>query len=225
MPSPGHSTAAPLTAGPPLSSARGAGAAPGRRALDGRHRRGQVGGASRSLDRVGNGGRPGNARTPAAICGVRAGWGGGDGCKSEARPPGRPGPVPAPLGRRPARPAGGGRDRRDFLSGATACDAGRRGRPWIGRPRSRPYGGRPGGLRTGSPPSPPPRSIRPTVRRLPRSPRLSGPGPHSGRSISCPAAADQPAVRHRAPNPCYSAASAVGAVASQISRNSSRRFR
>ncbi len=37
---------------------------------------------------------------------------------------------------------------------------------------------RPGGLRAGSPPSPPPRSIRPTVRRLPRSPRLSGPGPH-----------------------------------------------
>jgi len=35
---------------------------------------------------------------------------------------------------------------------------------------------RPGGLRAGSPPSPPPRSIRPTVRRLPRSPRLSGPG-------------------------------------------------
>lgn len=31
---------------------------------------------------------------------------------------------------------------------------------------------------TGSPPSPPPRSIRPTVRRLLRSPRLSGPGPH-----------------------------------------------
>ena len=28
------------------------------------------------------------------------------------------------------------------------------------------------------PPSPPPRSIRPTVRRLLRSPRLSGPGPH-----------------------------------------------
>ena len=54
----------------------------------------------------------------------------------------------------------------------------RRGRPQIGRPRGRPYDGRPGGLRTGSPPSPPPRSIRPTVRRLPRSPRLSGPGPH-----------------------------------------------
>jgi hypothetical protein len=35
----------------------------------------------------------------------------------------------------------------------------------------------PGGLRTGSPPSPPPRLIRPTVRLLPRSPRLSGPGP------------------------------------------------
>jgi hypothetical protein len=37
---------------------------------------------------------------------------------------------------------------------------------------------RPSGLRAGSPPSPPPRLIRPTVRRLPRSPRLSGPGPH-----------------------------------------------
>jgi hypothetical protein len=37
---------------------------------------------------------------------------------------------------------------------------------------------RPGGLWTGSPSSPPPRSIRITVRRLPRSPRLSGPGPH-----------------------------------------------
>ena len=61
-----------------------------------------------------------------------------------------------------------------------------RGRPPIDRPRSRPYDGRPGGLRTGSPPSPPPRSIRPTVRRLPRSPRLSGPGPHSGRSIAVP---------------------------------------
>ena len=57
-----------------------------------------------------------------------------------------------------------------------------RGRPRIGRPRDRPYDGRPGGLRAGSPPSPPPRSIRPTVRRLPRSPRFSGPGPHRGRS-------------------------------------------
>jgi hypothetical protein len=36
---------------------------------------------------------------------------------------------------------------------------------------------RPDGLRTGSPPFPPPRSIRPTVRRLPRSPRFMGPGP------------------------------------------------
>ena len=44
--------------------------------------------------------------------------------------------------------------------------------------RSRRNLGRPGGLRAGSPPSPPPRSIRPTVRRLLRSPRLSGPGPH-----------------------------------------------
>src|ERR1700730_5389793 len=34
------------------------------------------------------------------------------------------------------------------------------------------------GLRTGSPPSPPPHLIRPTVRLLLRSPRLSGPGPH-----------------------------------------------
>ena len=57
----------------------------------------------------------------------------------------------------------------------------RRGRPPIGRPRDRPYDGRPGGRRTGSPPSPPPRSIRPAVRRLPRSPRLSGPGPHPNR--------------------------------------------
>ena len=49
----------------------------------------------------------------------------------------------------------------------------------LGRPITRPaYVGRPGGLRTGSPSSPPPRLIRPTVRRLPRSPRLSGPGPH-----------------------------------------------
>jgi hypothetical protein len=40
------------------------------------------------------------------------------------------------------------------------------------------YEFRPGGLRTGSPPSPPPRLIRPTVRLLPRSPRLSRPGPH-----------------------------------------------
>lgn len=37
---------------------------------------------------------------------------------------------------------------------------------------------RPGGLRAGSPPSPPPHLIRPTVRLLLRSPRLSGPGPH-----------------------------------------------
>lgn len=46
------------------------------------------------------------------------------------------------------------------------------------RSRGRRKLSRPGGLRAGSPPSPPPRSIRPTVRRLPRSPRLSGPGPH-----------------------------------------------
>ncbi len=32
--------------------------------------------------------------------------------------------------------------------------------------------------KAGSPPSPRPRLIRPTVRRLLRSPRLSGPGPH-----------------------------------------------
>src|SRR3546814_4303923 len=56
---------------------------------------------------------------------------------------------------------------------------------------------RPGGLRTGSPSSPPPRSIRPTVRRLPRSPRFtccpklgcstaegrSGPGPRRSPSL------------------------------------------
>ena len=59
----------------------------------------------------------------------------------------------------------------------------RRGRPAIGRPRDRAYDGRPGGLRTGSPPSPPPRSICPAVRRLPRSPRLSGPGSHPSRSL------------------------------------------
>jgi hypothetical protein len=39
------------------------------------------------------------------------------------------------------------------------------------------YAFQPSGLRTGSPPSPPPHSIRPTVRRLLRSPRLLGPGP------------------------------------------------
>ena len=38
--------------------------------------------------------------------------------------------------------------------------------------------GPPSGLRAGSPPFPPPRLIRPIVRLLPRSPRLSGPGPH-----------------------------------------------
>ena len=51
-----------------------------------------------------------------------------------------------------------------------------RGRPRIGRPRDRPCRDRPDRLRTGSPPSLPPRSIRPTVRCLPRSPRFSGPG-------------------------------------------------
>jgi len=40
------------------------------------------------------------------------------------------------------------------------------------------YGRRPSGLWAGSPPSPPPRLIRPIVRLLPRSPGLSGPGPH-----------------------------------------------
>ena len=68
----------------------------------------------------------------------------------------------------------------------------RRGRLQISRPRGRPYDGRPGGLRTGSPPSPPPRSIRPTVRRLPRSPRLSGPGPHPARSVRPPRRRDRP---------------------------------
>ena len=48
----------------------------------------------------------------------------------------------------------------------------------VDRPRGRPYERRPGGPRAGSPPSPPPRLIRPIVRLLPRSPRLSGPGPH-----------------------------------------------
>ena len=59
------------------------------------------------------------------------------------------------------------------------------------------------GRSPGSPPSPPPRSIRPSVRRLPRSPRLSGPGPHRGRP----------------PIPPYSAASDNGAAVWQISRN------
>ncbi len=94
----------------------------------------------------------------------------------------------------------------------------RRGRPQIGRPRGRPYDGRPGGLRTGSPPSPPPRSIRPTVRRLPRSPRLSGPGPHRGRPP--PAAADRPASRRSPPIAAYSAASDTSAVASQMPASS-----
>ena len=44
---------------------------------------------------------------------------------------------------------------------------------------SRRNDGRLCGHRTGSPPSPPPRSIRPTVQLLLRSPRLLGPGPHS----------------------------------------------
>jgi hypothetical protein len=52
------------------------------------------------------------------------------------------------------------------------------GRTHIARPMRSAYECRPGGLRTGSPPSPPPRLIRPIVRLLPRSPRLSGPGPH-----------------------------------------------
>jgi hypothetical protein len=43
----------------------------------------------------------------------------------------------------------------------------------------------PGGLRTGSPPSPPPRLIRPTVRRLPRSPRLWVRVPNTPDSPSC----------------------------------------
>lgn len=41
----------------------------------------------------------------------------------------------------------------------------------------RTHDGRPGGLRTGSPSSPPPPSIRPTRRRLRWSRRLMGPGP------------------------------------------------
>ena len=45
------------------------------------------------------------------------------------------------------------------------------------------YDFQPGGLRTGSPPSPPPHSIRPTVRRLLWSPRLLGPGPRGQRAV------------------------------------------
>jgi hypothetical protein len=63
-------------------------------------------------------------------------------------------------------------------------------RPGADRPAMRSaYERRPGGLRTGSPPSPPPRLIRPIVRLLPRSPRLSGPGPHQRpcrSGVSCP---------------------------------------
>ena len=44
-------------------------------------------------------------------------------------------------------------------------------------------------------------------------------------TVPCPSVADRPAVRRQAPNPCYSAASAVGAVASQTFWNSSRRCR
>lgn len=58
-------------------------------------------------------------------------------------------------------------------------------KPARGQPKTR----RPCGLRAGSPPSPPPRLIRPIVRRLPRSPRLSGPGPlccHSAAVLSGP---------------------------------------
>ena len=42
----------------------------------------------------------------------------------------------------------------------------------------------PDGLRAGSPPSPSPRLIRPTVRLLLRSPRLLGPGPHLNQKLS-----------------------------------------
>jgi hypothetical protein len=48
------------------------------------------------------------------------------------------------------------------------------------------YDRRPSGLRAGSPPFPPPHLIRPIVRLLLRSPRLSGPGPHQQH---CPCAA------------------------------------
>ena len=77
------------------------------------------------------------------------------------------------------------------------------GRGWsrIDRPRSRPYDGRPGGLRTGSPPSPPPRSIRPTVRRLPRSPRLSGPGPRRRRRLPPARQTNRPFGAGRRPCP------------------------
>ena len=50
--------------------------------------------------------------------------------------------------------------------------------PLIDRLSSQPYVGWLSGLRTGSPPFPPPRLIRPTVRLLLRPPRFSGPGPH-----------------------------------------------
>lgn len=48
------------------------------------------------------------------------------------------------------------------------------------------YDFQPGALSAGSPPSPPPRLIRPSVRRLPRSPRLMGPGPHGQCCATCP---------------------------------------
>ena len=101
-------------------------------------------------------------------------------------------PAAAPLAlRRSARRDGRGNPQ----AKGCALSPRHRGQPQIGRPRGRPYGGRPGGLRTGSPPSPPPRSIRPTVRRLPRSPRLSGPGPHRGRRPTCRRGQPTPAVR------------------------------
>ena len=74
----------------------------------------------------------------------------------------------------------------------------------VSRPRGRPYDGRPGGLRTGSPPSPPPRSIRPQcgVSRGPRACRVRVPIEAGGR----PASATGPACRRWQPTPRYSAA-------------------
>lgn len=72
---------------------------------------------------------------------------------------------------------------RDPRSGSIDTPAWRRTRRTVERAADRNLG-RPDGLRAGSPPSPSPRSIRLTVRRLPRSPRLSGPGPHCPHSAA-----------------------------------------
>lgn len=72
---------------------------------------------------------------------------------------------------------------RDPRSGSIDTPASRRTRRTVEYAADRNLG-RPDGLRAGSPPSPSPRSIRLTVRRLPRSPRLSGPGPHCSHSAA-----------------------------------------